>query len=45
MEGTFARIMNAFELKWEQFKEEKGFDGFMVEYYGRWLHSSVRILL
>jgi biotin--protein ligase len=41
MEGTFAKIMNAFEIKWEQFVEDKGFDGFMDEYLGRWLHSSV----
>ena len=41
MEGTFARIMHTFELKWEQFIEEKGFDGFMHEYYGRWLHTFV----
>lgn len=39
MEGTFARIMNAFEVKWDQFIEEGGFDGFMDEYMGRWLHS------
>lgn len=38
MESTFAKIMNAFEVKWEQFIEEKGFDGFMDEYLGRWLH-------
>lgn len=39
MEGTFAKIMNAFEVKWEQFIEEKGFSGFMDEYLGRWLHT------
>lgn len=39
MEGTFAKIMNAFEVKWEQFIEDKGFDGFTDEYLGRWLHS------
>jgi biotin--protein ligase len=39
MEGTFARIMDAFESKWEAFLEEGGFQGFMDEYYGRWLHS------
>ena len=38
MESTFAKIMNSFEVKWEQFIEEKGFDGFMDEYLGRWLH-------
>lgn len=38
MESTFAKIMNAFEVKWEQFIEEKGFEGFMDEYLGRWLH-------
>ena len=42
MEGSFARIMHIFELKWEQFVEEKGFDGFLDEYYGRWLHTSVQ---
>lgn len=42
MEGTFARVMNAFEQKWEQFIEEKGFHGFMDEYYGRWLHTYIR---
>lgn len=41
MEGTFARIMSSFDAKWEQFIEEKGFKGFMDEYHGRWLHSSV----
>ena len=41
MEGTFAKIMNSFEQKWEQFIEEKGFSGFLDEYYGRWLHSCV----
>jgi biotin--protein ligase len=45
MEGTFARIMNSFEQKWEQFVEEKGFSGFMNEYYGRWLHSYVCSIL
>ena len=39
MESTFAKIMNAFEVKWEQFTEEKGFSGFMDEYLGRWLHT------
>jgi biotin--protein ligase len=39
MESTFAKIMNSFELKWEQFIEDKGFDGFTDEYLGRWLHS------
>lgn len=39
MEGTFARIMHAFETKWEQFLEDKGFESFMSEYHGRWLHS------
>lgn len=39
MESTFAKIMNAFEVKWEQFIEEKGFSGFMDEYLGRWLHT------
>lgn len=39
MEGVFAKIMNSFEMKWEQFIEEKGFHGFLDEYYGRWLHS------
>ena len=39
MESTFAKIMNVFEQKWEQFIEEKGFAGFLDEYYGRWLHT------
>lgn len=39
MENTFAKIMNVFEQKWEQFIDEKGFSGFLDEYYGRWLHS------
>jgi len=39
MEATFAKIMNAFESKWDQFVDEKGFQGFMDEYHGRWLHS------
>lgn len=41
MEGTFAKIMDAFESKWEMFLEDGGFQGFMDEYYGRWLHSYV----
>lgn len=41
MEDTFAKIMNSFESKWEQFIEDKGFSGFMDEYHGRWLHSCV----
>jgi biotin--protein ligase len=41
MESTFAKIMNAFEIKWEQFVEDKGFSGFMDEYLGRWLHTYV----
>jgi biotin--protein ligase len=41
MASTFAKIMNAFEVKWEQFIEEKGFSGFMDEYLGRWLHTYV----
>lgn len=39
MEGTFARIMHAFEVKWEQFLDNKGFEPFMQEYHARWLHS------
>ncbi|WVQ93402.1 biotin-[acetyl-CoA-carboxylase] ligase [Kwoniella sp. CBS 9459] len=45
MEGTFARIMSAFDAKWEQFVEEKGFKGFMNEYHGRWLHSGQEVTL
>ncbi|WRT65701.1 biotin-[acetyl-CoA-carboxylase] ligase [Kwoniella shivajii] len=45
MEGTFARIMNSFDSKWEQFIEEKGFKGFMEEYHGRWLHSGQEVTL
>ena len=41
MESTFARIMHSFAQKWEQFIDEKGFKGFLEEYYGRWLHTSV----
>jgi biotin--protein ligase len=39
MEGTLARIMTAFEAKWETFLEAKGFEPFMDEYHARWLHS------
>ncbi|WVF65761.1 biotin-[acetyl-CoA-carboxylase] ligase [Kwoniella sp. CBS 6097] len=45
MEGTFARIMSAFDAKWEQFIEDKGFKGFMNEYHGRWLHSGQEVTL
>ncbi|OCF57904.1 biotin-[acetyl-CoA-carboxylase] ligase [Kwoniella mangroviensis CBS 10435] len=45
MEGTFAKIMNSFENKWEQFIDEKGFKGFMNEYHGRWLHSGQEVTL
>ena len=45
MEGAFAKIMNSFEMKWQQFIEEKGFEGFMDEYYGRWLHTCVSQLI
>ncbi|KAK8861576.1 biotin-[acetyl-CoA-carboxylase] ligase [Kwoniella newhampshirensis] len=45
MEGTFAKIMTAFDSKWEQFIEEKGFKGFMDEYHGRWLHSGQEVTL
>ncbi|KAL7419575.1 biotin holocarboxylase synthetase [Cryptotrichosporon argae] len=45
MEGTFARIMAAFETKWEQFVDDKGFEGFMDEYYGRWLHANQEVTL
>ncbi|WWC87886.1 biotin-[acetyl-CoA-carboxylase] ligase [Kwoniella dendrophila CBS 6074] len=45
MEGTFAKIMNSFDSKWEQFIEEKGFKGFMDEYHGRWLHSGQEVTL
>ncbi|KAL1406391.1 biotin holocarboxylase synthetase [Vanrija albida] len=45
MEGTFARIMHSFELKWEQFLADKGFDGFMDEYHSRWLHSGQEVTL
>jgi biotin--protein ligase len=45
MEDTFAKIMDSFESKWEQFIEEKGFSGFMDEYHGRWLHSCVPTLI
>lgn len=44
METTFARIMASFEAKWDQFIDEKGFQGFMDEYHGRWLHSCVHPL-
>jgi biotin--protein ligase len=43
MEGTFAKIMCAFESKWEQFIEEGGFKGFMDEYQSRWLHRSISL--
>lgn len=39
MEGTLARIMHAFEVKWSQFIEEGSFEPFMSEYHARWLHS------
>jgi len=39
MESTFAKIMTSFEQKWDQFVEDKGFSGFLDEYYGRWLHT------
>ncbi|OCF44972.1 biotin-[acetyl-CoA-carboxylase] ligase [Kwoniella heveanensis CBS 569] len=45
MEGTFARIMVAFDAKWEQFIEDKGFKGFTNEYHGRWLHSGQEVTL
>ncbi|ORY24373.1 biotin-protein ligase [Naematelia encephala] len=45
MEGTFARIMNSFESKWDQFIENKGFHGFMDEYHGRWLHTDQEVTL
>nr|ODO02444.1 biotin-[acetyl-CoA-carboxylase] ligase [Cryptococcus depauperatus CBS 7855] len=45
MEGTFARIMSSFNAKWEQFIEEEGFEGFMDEYHGRWLHEGQEVTL
>lgn len=39
MEGTLARILHAFEVKWSQFIEEGSFEPFMAEYHARWLHS------
>jgi biotin--protein ligase len=45
MENTFARIMAAFEEKWELFLEAKGFEPFMAEYHSRWLHSGQEVTL
>lgn len=39
MEGSFARIMHAFELKWAQFLNAGSFAPFLDEYHSRWLHS------
>lgn len=38
MEDSFAKIMVAFDVLWERFVEEKGFENFLDEYLGRWLH-------
>ncbi|BEI87350.1 uncharacterized protein CcaverHIS019_0100680 [Cutaneotrichosporon cavernicola] len=45
MEGTLARIMNAFEAKWVQFVEAGSFQPFMAEYHARWLHSNQEVTL
>jgi biotin--protein ligase len=45
MEGTLARIMNAFEAKWAQFVEAGSFEPFMAEYHARWLHSNQEVTL
>merc|ERR1712093_23195 len=37
--------MNVFEQKWDQFIDEKGFSGFLDEYYGRWLHTNQEVTL
>lgn len=39
MEGTLARIMHSFEVRWSQFVTEGSFEPFMDEYHARWLHS------
>lgn len=45
MERSFARIMQAFEQKWEQFLNDEGFTSFMDEYKSRWLHSNQVVTL
>ncbi|GMK55012.1 hypothetical protein CspeluHIS016_0200680 [Cutaneotrichosporon spelunceum] len=45
MEGTLARIMNAFEAKWAQFVEAGSFEPFVAEYHARWLHSNQEVTL
>lgn len=45
MEGTLARILNAFEAKWAQFVEAGSFEPFMAEYHARWLHSNQEVTL
>ncbi len=39
MEGSLARILVAFEPLWEEFLEKKGFEPFLDEYLGRWMHT------
>lgn len=39
MEGSFARIMHSFELKWARFLQAGSFAPFLDEYHSRWLHS------
>lgn len=45
MERVFARIMQSFEQKWEQFLNDGGFDSFMDEYKSRWLHQDQEVTL
>jgi biotin---protein ligase len=39
MEGSLAKILVAFEPLWERFLEDKGFEPFLDEYTGRWMHT------
>jgi biotin--protein ligase len=41
MEGSLAKMLVAFEQLWDRFLEAKGFEPFLDEYLGRWLHKYV----
>lgn len=41
MEGSLARVLVSFEGFWNTFVQDRGFDGLLDEYLGRWLHTYV----
>jgi len=41
LEDSLAHIMNTFEMFWDQFLLEGGFDHFLSSYLSNWIHAQV----